>query len=28
VALVLTLVVTVLGWYVFGRMETRFSDYV
>lgn len=28
VALVATLVVTVLGWYVFGRMETRFSDYV
>jgi lipopolysaccharide transport system permease protein len=28
VALVATVVVTVLGWYVFGRMETRFSDYV
>ncbi len=28
VALVATLVVAVLGWYVFGRMETRFSDYV
>jgi lipopolysaccharide transport system permease protein len=28
VALGATVVVTVLGWYVFGRMETRFSDYV
>jgi lipopolysaccharide transport system permease protein len=28
VALVATVVVAVLGWYVFGRMETRFSDYV
>jgi ABC-type polysaccharide/polyol phosphate export permease len=28
VALLATLVVTLLGWYVFGRMETRFSDYV
>jgi lipopolysaccharide transport system permease protein len=23
-----TVVVTLLGWYVFGRMETRFADYV
>ena len=28
VALVETVAVTLLGWYVFGRMETRFSDYV
>lgn len=28
VALAETVVVTLLGWYVFGRMETRFSDYV
>ena len=28
VALVETVVFLVLGWYVFGRMETRFSDYV
>jgi ABC-type polysaccharide/polyol phosphate export permease len=28
VALVETLVIVMLGWYVFGRMETRFSDYV
>jgi ABC-type polysaccharide/polyol phosphate export permease len=28
VALAETVAVTLLGWYVFGRMETRFSDYV
>jgi lipopolysaccharide transport system permease protein len=28
IALVETVVFLVLGWYVFGRMETRFSDYV
>jgi lipopolysaccharide transport system permease protein len=28
VALVETVVLGVLGWYVFGRMETRFADYV
>ena len=28
VALVETVVVCLLGWYVFGRMETRFADYV
>ena len=28
VALAETVVLGVLGWYVFGRMETRFSDYV
>ncbi|HEY6638982.1 MAG TPA: ABC transporter permease [Solirubrobacterales bacterium] len=28
VAVAETAVVTLLGWYVFGRMETRFSDYV
>src|SRR5919109_1231277 len=28
VALAETVIVALLGWYVFGRMETRFSDYV
>jgi lipopolysaccharide transport system permease protein len=28
VALAETVAVALLGWYVFGRMETRFSDYV
>ena len=28
VGLAETVVVALLGWYVFGRMETRFSDYV
>jgi lipopolysaccharide transport system permease protein len=28
VALAETVAVVLLGWYVFGRMETRFSDYV
>ena len=28
VAVVETVVFAVLGWYVFGRMETRFADYV
>ncbi len=28
VAVVETVVLAVLGWYVFGRMETRFADYV
>ena len=28
VALVETVVLGLLGWYVFGRMETRFADYV
>ena len=28
VALIETVVVCLLGWYVFGRMETRFADYV
>ena len=28
VAVVETVVLGVLGWYVFGRMETRFADYV
>ena len=28
VALAETVGVALLGWYVFGRMETRFSDYV
>jgi len=28
VALAETVVMALLGWYVFGRMETRFSDYV
>jgi lipopolysaccharide transport system permease protein len=28
VALAETVVIVLLGWYVFGRMETRFSDYV
>jgi homopolymeric O-antigen transport system permease protein len=28
VALAETVVLALLGWYVFGRMETRFSDYV
>lgn len=28
VALVETVIMALLGWYVFGRMETRFSDYV
>lgn len=28
VAIAETAAVTLLGWYVFGRMETRFSDYV
>ena len=28
VGLVETVAFALLGWYVFGRMETRFSDYV
>ena len=28
VALVETVILVVLGWYVFGRLETRFADYV
>jgi lipopolysaccharide transport system permease protein len=28
VALAETVAVVLLGWYVFGRMETRFADYV
>jgi lipopolysaccharide transport system permease protein len=28
VAIVETIVMVLLGWYVFGRMETRFADYV
>ena len=28
VGLVEMVVMLVMGWYVFGRMETRFADYV
>ncbi len=28
VGLAETVAAVLLGWYVFGRMETRFSDYV